>query len=79
MSFASFDLEVYENQRHSLGSFSEQWLLPTDRKHWSTCDAKQFNSNDLNDVELPAGWIWDTEGSWVLDASRGDVEDNHWR
>ena len=76
---AAFDLEVYENERHSLGSFSKEWLLPTDRRPWSTNDAKQFNDTDLNEIQLPPGWLWEPNSNWVLDTRRGDVEDNHWR
>ena len=78
MTSGSFDLEVYENERHSLGYFSADWLLPTDRKRWSTEDAKQFNENDLNEIVLPPGWIW-ADSSWLLDTTRGDVDEDHWR
>uniref|UniRef100_A0A7S0RHI6 Peroxin/Ferlin domain-containing protein n=1 Tax=Pyramimonas obovata TaxID=1411642 RepID=A0A7S0RHI6_9CHLO len=60
--------DVYENQRYlPFVGWTRDYMLPTDRKQWSTADGRVSSDTFPALKALPNGWQW--EGDWAPDIS----------
>eukprot|EP00959_Pyramimonas_sp_CCMP1952_P012661 267698-Pyramimonas_sp.AAC.1 len=60
--------DVYENQRYlPFVGWTSDFMLPTDRKQWSTADGRVSSDTFPALKALPTGWQW--EGEWAPDTS----------
>lgn len=58
--------EVFENERYMpMFGWSSSYLLPSDRRRWSTMEGRNSSDTFPEVKALPPGWQWD--GDWMVD------------